>query len=91
MLTCPSYKPCCYHKIRTPIFHVIGEYDPMTEEPQTLALVRRCANTVLIKHPGAHYVPTRGYFLQRVVDFISINMCNKVVVDDSDEWDWEDV
>ncbi len=70
MLKCPLYKPLYSPKIRTPIIHIIGKYDPMTEEASTLSLVKRCRNAEVVYHPGSHYVPTKTLFLERVVGFV---------------------
>ncbi len=90
MLSHPNYKPCYYPQIRTPTIHIIGKYDPMTEEPQVLALARRCKNSAIIYHPGSHYIPTSAGFLNKVVDFINASMGKGKIVNDEDS-DWVDI
>jgi hypothetical protein len=87
MLTYPGYKPCYYPKLQTPIIHIIGRFDPMTEESQTLSLARRCKNGSVVYHPGSHYVPMKTHFLKIVVDFIHGGLgVGEVEDDDSDDW-----
>jgi hypothetical protein len=72
---------------------MIGEYDPMTEEAQTLVLADRCTNGILMKHPGTHFVPQRLSFLKKVVDFIEASLSDKKIrgMDSSDDSGWEHI
>ena len=92
MLKCPSYRPAYHPKIRTPIIHIIGKYDPMTEETSTLSLAKRCSNGSIIYHPGSHYVPTKTFFLEKVVGFVEVAMGRvESDVDEGEEEEWVDI
>ena len=58
----------------------------MTEESSTLALARRCSNSAVIYHPGSHYVPTKQFFLERVVAFVDVALGRGESDDEEDEW-----
>jgi surfactin synthase thioesterase subunit len=86
MLTYPGYKPVYQPKIQTPIIHVIGRYDPMTEEAQTLSLAKKCKNATVMYHPGSHYVPTKTQFLRKVTEFVEVGLGRGESDDEDEEW-----
>jgi Serine hydrolase (FSH1) len=85
MLKYLPYKPCYYPKIKTPILHIIGSFDPMTEESQTLDLAKRCRNGRILYHPGSHYVPMNKFFVTAVTDFIGSKL-GRGEEDDGSDW-----
>lgn len=91
MLNSFDYRPCYYPKIKTPILHVIGSFDPVIGESQTLGLARRCSNGRVLEHPGGHYAPMNKFFVRAVTEFIDGNLGRRIEEDDSSDSDWVDI
>lgn len=70
MLQHPRYESLYNPKLRTPIFHSIGAYDPMIPEGDTMKVIQRCENHIAVYHPGSHYVPKIKYMQAAMLDFV---------------------
>ena len=58
-------------KIKTPVLHVIGSMDTIVEESASMAVAERCeGEDLVVRHPGAHVVPTNERELAAVIQFI---------------------
>ena len=88
MLKSSSYKPYYYPKIKTSILHVVGSFDPVIPESQSLDLAKRCRNGRILYHPGSHYVPMNKFFVKAVAEFINGKLGRGEEDDDSD---WIDI
>ncbi|KAH8650369.1 serine hydrolase-domain-containing protein [Tricladium varicosporioides] len=66
ILSHPQYKSLYYPRIKTPVLHFIGNFDPIIPEDHTLKLAGRCKNRLIVHHPGAHFVP-RGTIFQKAM------------------------
>jgi hypothetical protein len=86
MLKSLPYKPCYYPKIKTPILHVIGSFDPVIGESQTLGLAKRCRNGRILYHPGSHYAPMNKFFVKAVTEFIDSKLGRREEEDDDSDW-----
>lgn len=53
----PKLEWCFSPKIRTPTLHVMGELDTMMDKQTSEQLVHVCDNSVVMVHPGGHFVP----------------------------------
>jgi dienelactone hydrolase len=64
------YKP----RIKTPILHVIGKWDTVVSEQQSLSLAAKCrGKQKLLYHPGSHFIPQQNHYTCEVVRFILEN------------------
>ncbi|CAN8100518.1 unnamed protein product [Discula destructiva] len=57
-------------KIRTPTLHFIGSLDTVVDEGRSRGLVERCAEPVVVVHPGGHYVPVAKEWVAPLVGFV---------------------
>jgi pimeloyl-ACP methyl ester carboxylesterase len=86
MLSSFDYKSYYYPKIKTPTMHVIGRFDPMIGESQTLGLARRCSKGRILYHPGSHFAPMNKFFVKAVTEFIDGIICGRQGEDDDSDW-----
>ncbi|KAG0650463.1 Esterase inpF, partial [Hyphodiscus hymeniophilus] len=90
MLTSINYKSCYYPKIQTPVLHVIGSFDPLIGELQTMGLAKRCSNGAVLFHPGGHYATMKKLYVKTVTDFVSSRLWGRQEEEESEE-DWVDI
>ncbi|KAH6667160.1 serine hydrolase FSH [Halenospora varia] len=68
------YKP----KINTPILHVIGRWDTIVSEEQSLELAKKCqGKSRLLYHMGSHFVPRQRHVVFEIIKFV-IECCEIV-------------
>lgn len=67
----PKYSAFYQPQIQTPILHVLGKWDTVVEEQQSLSLVRKCGRkSAQFYHLGSHFVPQQGCYVSLVTSFI---------------------
>jgi hypothetical protein len=65
------YAPFYAPKIKTPILHVVGQWDTVVGEQQSLSLTAKCeGRPQLLYHPGSHFVPQQRQVVSEVVKFL---------------------
>ncbi|KAL2754041.1 hypothetical protein ACRALDRAFT_2108827 [Sodiomyces alcalophilus JCM 7366] len=68
--TDPSLAWCFDPPIRTPTLHFIGSLDTVVEEGRSRALIDRCADPLVVVHPGGHYVPISKEWAMALAGFL---------------------
>lgn len=68
--TDPSLAWCYDPPLRTPTVHFIGSLDTVVEEGRSRALIDRCADPVVVVHPGGHYVPVSKEWAMALAGFM---------------------
>ena len=67
----PKYSAFYQPQIQTPILHVLGKWDTVVEEQQSLSLARKCGRKpTLFYHLGVHFVPQQSCYISKVTSFI---------------------
>lgn len=67
----PKYSAFYQPQIQTPILHVLGKWDTVVEEQQSLSLARKCGRKpTLFYHLGSHFVPQQSCYISKVTSFI---------------------
>ena len=67
----PMYSAFYQPRIQTPILHVLGKWDTVVEEQQSLSLARKCGRkSTLFYHLGSHFVPQQSCYISMARDFI---------------------
>jgi surfactin synthase thioesterase subunit len=67
----PKYSAFYQPQIQTPILHVLGKWDTVVEEQQSLSLARKCGKkSALFYHLGSHFVPQQSCYVSMVTSFI---------------------
>jgi dihydrofolate reductase len=58
-------------QIQTPTLHIIGKWDTVVEEQQSLSLTRKCGGKpTVFYHLGSHFVPQQSCYISMVTNFI---------------------
>ncbi|KFX87757.1 hypothetical protein V490_08031 [Pseudogymnoascus sp. VKM F-3557] len=67
----PMYSAFYKPQIQTPILHVLGKWDTVVEEQQSLSLARKCGRkSTLFYHLGSHFVPQQSCYISMARDFV---------------------
>lgn len=67
----PKYSAFYQPQIQTPVLNVLGKWDTVVEEQQSLSLDRKCGGTSkLFYHVGSHFVPQQRRYISMVTSFI---------------------
>jgi len=70
-LTHEDYTSFYEPKINTPILHVIGQWDTIVDEEQSLNLARKCqGKSQLLYHTGSHFVPRQRNVVLEIIRFV---------------------
>lgn len=81
-------------QIRTPVCHFIGSLDSVVVETRTSKLVEACggeAQTLVVTHPGGHFVPTGKQFLDILAGFVKNTTTSGVSTKNREEEKVEDM
>ncbi len=64
-------------QITTPTLHVLGSLDTVVDESRSQGLVDRCADPLVVTHPGGHYVPVSKEWVMPLAGFIRQHAAEK--------------